>query len=119
MEHLNATPNALRNLEIVEAMSKPRQRGDLDELVEQFGLSKSRLNQIWKEGPKPIEVFELTLTDGSQKIPVAEVECAEGFSKAARCAMSHYSAMFDRLELPCWRLISQSGHAQDVKSLRA
>lgn len=118
MERLNASPYAERNLKIFAAMDQPRQRGDLDDLVNIFSLSKSRLRQIHAEGEKKIELFELTLTDGKQKIPVAEVESADGFVAAARCAVTNYSAMFARLELPCWSIVSQYGHRSDLASLR-
>lgn len=102
MTQLQAEYSSPRHMELIAALkagAKPMS------LVSKFKLTVGTIRKIARTARK-FETFNLVLTDGESSVAVASVTTSKGFEHACRHAMKKYSAFFDGLELPTWKLVA-------------
>jgi hypothetical protein len=90
-----------RDAEIMQAL----QHTTTKEVAEMFGLSAGTIRRIARR-EKENKIYDMSVTDGSQTVPVGQIVTSRGFLHACKRALREYSGFFGRLELPQWKLVA-------------
>lgn len=115
MQIINADSHNAERDALIAAESAKGRKGAA--IAREYRLGAQRVRTIIRTYRAQVD-YLLTLTDGTQEIPIAIVKTNRGFLRACQCAVTAYSGTFANLELTCWRLKS-GAHEVKLKELSA